>query len=548
MNLVAALLLVVCDTQAAPPSALDAARPFDAAALAPPGVTLYLHIEGGADLRARLADRPIARWARSVLAGGEVGRAWGELTAATRLDAAGLFDACLGRRATLLIRQREQAVEWAVVTEIDPDQITQILVRLKPRVLGPRHQTAMLELPEQELVLARRGRLLIVGPQGRSELFEEVIDRLHQPQQPSLAADPSIVEACGLGPGRVGLFVRHELPMGGWSAAVADWQAGRIDVRHIARFENPPFTGRPPEAEWDRSVLDVFEEQVVVAFAEPTETGAGLLEAFLQASLGQAAIGEALRAQLGPRRITAVGDRDGRLHDPPFDLLYPTVARLYEIKGPAAGAERVAEQMDGQMVEVVLALNRLGQAKERVNFHLDVPDLALFAPGRPRSVDLAPAARWLLGDWPVASTVSLNWTVVTAPQESWLIVATEPQLLTEMARTITQRPAAAPKLGRWANCGTLTGRRLAWQLRSLSEQAAVFAPPPDVDVFREVVLTLSELADGVERCRWQLGRPSVDSMRLDAEVILSPPVSSELFRAPRSGLRPNPRSGTAAPE
>ncbi len=116
MNLVAALLLVVCDTQAAPPSALDAARPFDAAALAPPGVTLYLHVEGGADLRARLADRPIARWARSVLAGGEVGRAWGELTAATRLDAAGLFDACLGRRATLLIRQREQAVEWAVVT------------------------------------------------------------------------------------------------------------------------------------------------------------------------------------------------------------------------------------------------------------------------------------------------------------------------------------------------------------------------------------------------------------------------------------------------
>ena len=164
MNLLAALLLVICDTQAAPPSAVDAARPFDAAALAPPEVTLYLHVEGGADLRARLTDRPIARWARSVLTGGEVGRAWQGLTAATRLDAARLFDACLGRRATLLLRQREQAAEWAVVSEVDPDQITQILVLLAPRVLSPRHQTAMLELPEQELVLARWDRLLIVGP------------------------------------------------------------------------------------------------------------------------------------------------------------------------------------------------------------------------------------------------------------------------------------------------------------------------------------------------------------------------------------------------
>ena len=260
--------------------------------------------------------------------------------------------------------------------------------------------------------------------------------------------------------------------MGGWSAAVADWRAGRIDVRHIARFENPPFTDRPPEAEWDRSVLDVFEEQVVVAFAEPTETGAGLLDAFVQASLGQAPIGEALRAQLGPRRITAVGDRDGRLHDPPFDLLYPTVARLYEIKDPAAASLRA----DGQMVDLLKAIDRLGQVKDRVNFRLDVPDQALFGAGGPRSVDLGPAARWLLGDWPVANTISLNWTVVSAPRDSWLIVASDPQLLEEMARTICERPPAAPKLGRWANCGTCD--ILLWLGRTDRNRRAV-RPVPD---------------------------------------------------------------------
>ena len=46
---------------------------------------------------------------------------------------------------TLLVRQREKVAEWALVTVVDPDEITRILVRLAPRVVGPRHQAAVLE-------------------------------------------------------------------------------------------------------------------------------------------------------------------------------------------------------------------------------------------------------------------------------------------------------------------------------------------------------------------------------------------------------------------
>ena len=99
-----------------------ASDPFRAAALAPPDVQLYVHIDGAAALRRQLQDRPIAGWIGAWLAQGELPGAWQRLSHAVGLDEAALFDECLGRELTLLSRGGASNAEWVVLTEIEPDR------------------------------------------------------------------------------------------------------------------------------------------------------------------------------------------------------------------------------------------------------------------------------------------------------------------------------------------------------------------------------------------------------------------------------------------
>ena len=78
----------------------------------------------------------------------------------------------------------------------------------------------------------------------------------------------------------------------------------------------------------------------------------------------------------------------------------------------------------------------------------------------------------------------------------------------------------------WASCGTFDGPRLAAQLRNWREQAGQVVAPGDLSAFRETLQLAAFLAEGVERGRWRLTRPSVSTMRVEAEFRLSPPDSS----------------------
>ena len=496
--------------------AATAADPFRTAALAPPDVRLYLHVEEAAAIRDEIADRPVARWVERTLGKGQLREACAALAADAGVDGTRLFDLCLGRGVTVLVRGRDEAVEWAVLTEVDPQQIGPLLGRLAPRVLGSKHKLAILHLPQHELLLARSGRMLLVGPYPRSSLFYELVSNLTAPPASSLGSLAALAAARELGGGRLGLMVRHEPPMGGWSVAVADIRGPRVEIRHAARFDDAPFTGGLTALQWDMAPLKSLEEPTILAFVEPTDTGGGLLEGFVTAWLGEAAMTAEMRANLGPRRITTLADFDGRLEDPPFDLLFPTLARVYEVKDPAAAWA----QLDRQMILLVERLSGLGP-------DLDVPAPATFSAGEPRRVQIGALAKWLLGDLPGAERVSLNWAVVAGSEgeSSWCIIATHPDHLRAVSEAIA-RPPAAPRRGAWASCGTADGRRLAEHLRSWRDQHTRLAAPPDAEAFRDALAMFSELAEGVDRCRWRLARPAVNRMRLEAELILSPPDST----------------------
>ncbi|MCZ6446530.1 MAG: hypothetical protein O6758_10155 [Planctomycetota bacterium] len=514
MHALAAIVLAV--TALAEPA--NANDPFQAAALAPPNVRMYVHVAGAAEIRAAVADRPLARWVKSLLGAGQLRDAWPRLAAAAGIDGGQLFDTCLGRRFTLLLRGRDQPPQWAVLTEVNPQQIAKLLAALTPRVLGPKHKLAILHLPEHELLLAQSGAMLLIGPRPRSELFYEMVSNLTQPPEESLAASEAMAEAGRLGPGSVGVFIRHEPPMGGWSVAVADLKGPHISIQHSARFDHPPFASDVTGFAWDLAPIHRLQDSTILTYIEPIDKSGGPLEAFVTAAMGQAPMTAQMRSNLGSRQITTIGDFSGQLEQPPGDLRLPTVARVYEVKN----ADQAWDQLDRQMIWLVRELVRFGGD----NFRLAVPDPAGFEPGKPRRVEVGPLAKWLFGEVPGVERVSLNWTVVCGPQGTWCIIASDPDHLGDVATALGAEPNGESNIARWANCGTADGRRLAAHLGGWRDQAELLVSPEDVEAFRGALRFFFELADAIERCTWQLARPSTDRLRLDAQLTLSPPDSA----------------------
>ena len=504
-----------------------AADPFRVAALAPPDVQLLVHIDGAAALRTQLQDRPIAAWLGAWLAEGQLPGAWQRLSQAVGLDEAALFDACLGRELTLLSRSGASKAEWVVVTEIDLDRSTALLAKLAPVVLAPRKNVGVFHLAGQDLLLARADRLVLIAPDDHQGLFQAVLANLAALPAQSLAQHPGIKQGRDLGPGRVGVFIRHELPLGGWSVGVADLRDDSVSVRHASRFANAPFRSRITELSWNPAPLRCLEGTGFLGFIEPSDTAGGPFDAFVATLLGEPLITSALGANLGPRRITAVSDVEGRLEDPPFDLLLPTIVRAYEV----TDAELARAQLDENMLRLLGALNRLGHG----SFHLEVPDPDDLDPGAARSVPIGPMARWLFGDVPGIDRATLSWTVVESAAVAggrWCVLASHPDHLEVVAEALRASPGCdaqrhpSPQPGRWTNCGVADGKRLAQHLASWSAHAETLAAPEDVQAMREALNLLRELAQGVDRCDWRLSRPSANRVRTDAEIVLSPPDSA----------------------
>jgi hypothetical protein len=500
------------------------ADPFRAAALAPPDVRMYVHMQGAADVRAELSQRPIMQWVESWLDRGQLPGAWKRLADAAETEADDLFDVCLGRAMTVLLRGRDDELEWAVLTEVDPPQSAALLERLTPVVLGPKHDLGLFELPGQELILARGEGVMVIAPSQQPGLFHELIPNLTKPPAESLADLAAMDEARRLGPGRAGVFMRHAQPLGGWSVAVADLDEGRVKFRHASRFEHAPFTTAVTRLDWDPSPIQGLEPAMTLGFIEPTDIVGGRLDAFMTAALGVPLIPAELGKNLGERRITAISEIEGRLQDPPFDLLLPTVARLYEVKD----AEAAWRQLDDHMVRLVGALNRFGQG----GFQLEPPDPATFKPGEPRHVNIGPLAKWILGDLPGVDRISLSWTVVAAdtetpgPAHGWGIVASDPQHLDAVVSALAAAPPAGAAAAGWANCGVADGRRLARQLGTWRHHAGLLAAARDVQALADTLTLMAELAHGVDRCRWRLCRPSAERVHLEADLELSPPASA----------------------
>lgn len=512
-------------------------KPFRAASVAPADVHLLLQIDGAADIRGELAYRPIARWLAAMVESSEFHHAWTQLAAHTGRDSGELFDRCFGRGVTVLHRRAGEGRDrdaWALITEMAVNDSTDLLRRLEPRTLRSRDRFSLYELPEHDLLLARRGEIMLIGPRQSPQLMFDVLSRHGKRGEDgrSLNEAEDFTTARDLIAGNIALFMRHEQPLGGHSAVVFYIDGGRVRLRHRAKFDSPPFARDITRIEIDASPLDALEDHALVAMIEPTDIGMGPLETFLVAALGEGLLSPTLRANLGDRRIIVLGDIEGRQEEEPVDLLAPTIAMALELKD----ADGALADLDEQVVKFVRQLAARGGDR----FTIDVPDADAFVDGRPREIDVSSATQWFTGSLPIAQPMTLNWAVVDETDCGFVVFATHPNELRDtLASLECEKPQMVGKsrrlriddddFGRFQSCGTVNGVRISHHLESWADRPDLFLGVGDAaakDEFEQALRLTASLAAGIDRLRWRLVRPSRNEMQLDVRFILAAPEST----------------------
>ena len=505
---------------------------FADAAQVPSDVSLFIHLADAKQWRKELTRRPLGRWWRGLFEDGSIGRAWGELSQKADLEGGQLFDMVFGRQVTLVarnsashLRRQEGGVfqnmeEWALIVRPDAIPIAGVLSSLRLRHHPPRHGLSVGELPEQQFLIAFDGERLVVGPSLHPVLFDEVLARMEAPQVGSLEDSESFTMLRDrLQPGRIGIFLRHESPVGGWSALSGDLKGEVIKLRMAGKYDHSPFQRSRTKLVWNDGLLEAFASRSLAAFVEPTDIGAGPAETFMEVAIGRPFLCDDLRENPGNTRLIAVGEVEGRRESPPVDLSLPSISFVVEAKNANDDLER---RIDSHMIGLARVLPSLVPTAGVITLPL-LDDLKR---GTNRHINLAPVMHTFAEGMPQLEHISLNWRLVRSECGDYFVGSTHPVWLEETVKTVCRARKNQGESGRWTNCGVMNGVQLSAHLRSYSDQPEALVEESDAASFRNTMRVMSELAAGVKQCRWRLSRPSDNEVEVKLKIILSPPDST----------------------
>jgi hypothetical protein len=485
---------------------------------APRDVKLFLHIADASSLWRELSDRPVAAFVSELLGRGDLAKAWAQLATLTGEEPQTLFNNVLGRRVTVLQRERGDSTQWALISQAEPGTVDRLFQALEPRVLAPRHDVALAQFPDFGLVVGRRDDTLLVGPVGASALFDELVRSIRDLHETPLSDDPAIAAARELGDGQIGVFLRHDAPLGGHSVAVADFSGDRLTLHHAATFVHSPFAAPVTRLTWDFSPLQAFEQHSIVALMEPIDAGGGQIESFCLATLGESLLSPQMRANLGERRMLVLGGSEKLQGDPRLQSI--AAARCYEITDDSSAIV----QLDEQMIRLTNAINRAGQGAYLVN----VPHAAAFRTGAARQIDLQPAAETAFKGLPIMPNIELNWDIASGPSGKWYVIASDREQLLRCKQALASPIEQCMPEGRYEHCGFLNGQKLGLQLQGWTDVAPAIADESQVQQVSAALRLLSELAGGIEKCRWQMIRPATDQVRVNMQIKLAEPQSTRI--------------------
>lgn len=198
-----------------------------AASAMPASTDMVLVVENAAELRASPLGDAAVRFLLDASDTAPTRRAWATLSAQLGWSEAETFDRLLGRRVVLVARGIGDAksARWAMLSDVSIETDTRLRERLEasPRAIDQGHQILTIEKGKYELTSHRRRPssradaarpdpghevTIVLGPSGRSELFDEMVGVLANGAAHPLESHGVITAASTAGMAEVLLLAR----------------------------------------------------------------------------------------------------------------------------------------------------------------------------------------------------------------------------------------------------------------------------------------------------------------------------------------------------
>ncbi len=500
----------------APIPACESGCPFDNAAIIPKDVQIFLHIESPAGLMNRRSAQPLLAAATEMLEQGAIAQAWTALAQSAGMKEAELLQLLLSDGLTLSFRRDEVSGEfdWVALAPVDDAAWSAFARRVDFRAQAPILGVAISTLPEQEIAFARVSPLLIAGPRASvgKGLFRDVLSlALEESDAQPLSKDAVMAHAVKLGEAEIGIFLRHDEPLGGASAAAIDLGDKAIIARHTSQFANSPFGDAPRPATLELPVFDRLADASIAVLAQPLEMPTGPLASFIRARLPQGALSPELEENLGERCYWVVVERSVDGDDGDSDLV--DIVVVIEVRDP----EPAPAQIDSLCAGLGAVLDDLANVGAEDAPKSDFTDRLR---GELRTLPIGQAAERLMPALVAADDVSLNWLTTSGPDGHWWVTGSGAEAVHAIAAAlarvdnVSELAEHEPIDLDW-QFGFVRGPEAGAHARRLGEKLsrALAAEPEDARAVAAVTRALAAALESIDRCIWRADLPGLNRVR-----------------------------------
>jgi hypothetical protein len=508
--------------------------PFDDAAHLPADVQCYIHVDRAADLRDRLAASTIDAAFSELFDGAAVAEAWKGLAELARLDEAALFDRIFTGPFTVAMRHTGpgEDVDWVAMAGMSREAWQDVERRWRPQWVKSRHGAPVRRLPEQQLLLARLDGRVLAGPDGADgfTLFDETLARVNAPAGKSLATSIVGQDIRSLGDGDGGFLLRHDAPLGGWTAGVVSVAEEAITLRHASHFADSPLGDPFRAVAVDPSIVRAAGADQAATLVRPFRIPTGHSAAWVRSRMPVGSLPDRVQTNFGEVLIVSLGSA---LLDGGVDDASPVLSIAVGLKSADTAHEDLDRMMDG----LTVALSPDGGADA------GIPRVTRrqTADGRTVShVRLGPLLRraFLPGAAALDETACF-WTVAHAPSGLWWVLATTETAATQLAaRLESWRPATEAEPLRLAGYrGHIIAAEASALARRLGDLLAAIARPEAREVVHSFTTIVTGLLDACDEVECEIESPGTNRVRGEWRLRLRP--------VSRDGDRPGPATSPA---
>lgn len=496
--------------------------PFDDAAHLPADVQCYIHVERATDLRDRLAASTINAAVGELFDGAAVAEAWHGLAELAGLDEAALFDRIFNGPFTVAMRRAgaSEDVDWVAMAGMSREAWQDVESRWRPQWVKSRHGAPVRRLPEQQLLLARLGDRVLAGPDGADALtlFNETLARWSAPVGKSLSTSIVGHDLRSLGDGDGGFLLRHDAPLGGWTAGVVGVFEDAITLRHASHFADSPLGDPFRAVSVDPLLMSAVGVDQAATLIRPFRIPTGHSAAWVRSRMPAGSLPDRVQTNFGEVMIVALGSAPGDGAGGEADDASAVLSIAIGLKSADTAHEDLDRMMDG----LAVALSPDGAADA------DIPRVTRRETADGRAVShlrLGPLLRraFLPGAAGLDDT-EWFWTVADAPSGPWWILATTEAAAVHLAaRMESWRPATDAEPLRLAGYRAhIVAAETSVHARRLGDLLASIARPEARDVVHSLTTIVTGLLDACNEIECEIESPGTNRVRGEWRLALNP--------------------------